>query len=82
MSRINVEKLVLLSCLFTLGGIGLMVLSIVYPKPLMLVISMSMGQGVGVLSLALYLLAIALDLQGGRQAADEDDSRPEALLGT
>ena len=41
-----------------------MVVSIVFPSPLLLVMAMSLGQLFGTSSLALYLLAIALDLQG------------------
>ncbi len=63
-SRITVRKLVTVSAIATLVAVGLMVLGIVFPKPLLLVLSMSMGQLFGTLSLALYLLAIALDLQG------------------
>jgi hypothetical protein len=63
-SKITVRRLVLISTITTLFAIGLMVLGIVFPRPLLLVVSMSLGQLFGTLSLALYLLAIALDLQG------------------
>ena len=65
MKHSQVKKLVFLSAVTTLAAIGLMVLSIVSPKPLFLVIAMSVGQGLATVSLALYLLAIALDLQSG-----------------
>ena len=71
MRHANVRKLVFLSGIATLVAVGLMVLSIVSPKPIYLVLAMSVGQGVGTLSLALYLLAIVLDLQGGTPAAYE-----------
>jgi hypothetical protein len=61
----QVKKLVFLAGISTLVSLGLMVLSILSPKPIYLVIAMSVGQGIGTLSLALYLLAIVLDLQGG-----------------
>jgi hypothetical protein len=64
----QVKKLVFLAGISTLVALGLMVLSIVSPKPIYLVIAMSVGQGIGTLSLALYLLAIVLDLQGGGAA--------------
>jgi hypothetical protein len=63
-SRITVRRLVNVSAIATLVAVGLMVLGIVFPKPLLLVLAMSLGQLFGTLSLALYLLAIALDLQG------------------
>ncbi len=74
----NVRKLVFLSGIATLCALGLMVLSIVSPKPIYLVLAMSVGQGVGMLSLALYLLAIALDLQGGTPAAYEQAAETRA----
>lgn len=78
MRHANVRKLVFLSGIATLGSVGLMVLSLVSPKPIYLVLAMSVGQGVGTLSLALYLLAIALDLQGGPQAAYEQAAETRA----
>ncbi len=63
MRHSQIKKLTYLSAAATLGAVGLMVLSIVSPRPIFLVLAMSMGQGLGTLSLASYLLAIALDLQ-------------------
>lgn len=80
MRHSQVRKLVFLSGVATLVGLGLMVLSLVSPKPIYLVMAMSVGQGIGTLSLALYLLAIVLDLQGGTPAAYEQaaETRSEA----
>jgi hypothetical protein len=66
-----VKKLVLLSAVGALASLGLMILSIVAPRPIYLVMAMSVGQGLGTISLALYLLAIVLDLQSGSGAAYE-----------
>ena len=63
-SKLNIRRLVLISTITTLVALGLMVMGIVFPKPLLLVLAMSLGQLFGTLSLALYLLAIVLDLQG------------------
>ena len=63
MRHSQIKKLTYLSAAATLGAVGLMVLSIISPRPIFLVLAMSMGQGLGTLSLASYLLAIALDLQ-------------------
>jgi hypothetical protein len=65
MKHADVKKLTYVSAVATLGAVGLMVASIVFPKPALLVFAMSVGQGLGTLSLATYLLAIALDLQSG-----------------
>lgn len=63
-SKITIRRLVLISAIMALGALGLMVVSIVFPNPMLLVLAMSLGQLFGTTSLALYLLAIVLDLQG------------------
>lgn len=63
-SKLTIRRLVLISAILTLVSLGLMVVSIIVPHPLMLVVAMSLGQLFGTSSLALYLLAIVLDLQG------------------
>lgn len=62
MRHSQVKKLTYVSAVATLGAVGLMVLSVVSPRPIFLVLAMSVGQGLGTLSLAAFLLAIALDL--------------------
>jgi hypothetical protein len=63
-SKITIRRLVLISSIATLVALGLMVVGLFFPTPLLLVLAMSLGQLFGTTSLALYLLAIALDLQG------------------
>lgn len=63
-SKLTIRRLVLISTITTLVSLVLMVMGIVFPRPLLLVLAMSLGQLFGTLSLALYLLAIVLDLQG------------------
>jgi len=63
-SKLTIRRLVLISTITTLVSLGLMVMGIVFPTPILLVLAMSLGQLFGTLSLALYLLAIVLDLQG------------------
>ena len=72
MRHAHVEMLVRFSSLAMLVALGLMVLSLVFPKPLFLVLAMSIGQGIGALAAALYLLAIALDLQKGASPTSND----------
>jgi hypothetical protein len=72
-SRLTIRRLVLISTITTLVSLGLMVMGIVFPQPLLLVLAMSLGQLFGTLSLALYLLAIVLDLQG---VGEHDDIGP------
>jgi hypothetical protein len=63
-SKLTVRRLVLISAVVTIFALALMVVSILFPSPLLLVLAMSLGQLFGTSSLALYLLAIVLDLQG------------------
>jgi hypothetical protein len=76
-SKLTIRRLVLISIITTLVALGLMVMGIVFPKPLLLVLSMSLGQLFGTLSLALYLLAIVLDLQG---VGEHDEIAPHLGL--
>ncbi len=77
-SRLTIRRLVLISIITTIGSLGLMVISIIVPKPLLLVLAMSLGQLFGTLSLALYLLAIVLDLQG---VGEHEEIAPHVGLG-
>ena len=63
-SKLTIRRLVLISTITTLVSLGLMVMGILFPRPILLVLAMSLGQLFGSLSLALYLLAFVLDLQG------------------
>jgi hypothetical protein len=63
-SKLTVRRLVLISAVVTIFALALMVVSILFPSPLLLVLAMSLGQLFGTSSLALYLLAIVLDLRG------------------
>ena len=76
-SKLTIRRLVLISTITTLVALGLMVLAIVFPRPLLLVLAMSLGQLFGTLSLALYLLAIVLDLQG---VGEHDEIAPHIGL--
>ena len=76
-SRLTIRRLVLISTITTLVSLGLMVMGIVFPRPILLVLAMSLGQLFGTLSLALYLLAIVLDLQG---VGEHDEIAPHLGL--
>ena len=71
MKHLQVKRLTYLAAAATLGAVGLMILSIVSPRPIFLVLAMSVGQGLGTLSLAAYLLAIALDLNISAALTDQ-----------
>ncbi len=77
LSKLTIRRLVLVSTVTTLVALGLMILGIVFPKPILLVLAMSLGQLFGTLSLALYLLAIVFDLQG---VGEHEDIAPRIGL--
>ena len=77
LTKITIRRLVLVSVIMALVALGLMIVSILFPKPLLLVLAMSLGQLFGTASLALYLLAIALDLQGVGEGEPIVDARGE-----
>ena len=76
-SKLTIRRLVIVSAVMALVSLGLMVVSIVFPQPLLLVLAMSLGQLFGTTSLALYLLAIVLDLQG---VGEHDEIAPHLGL--
>ncbi len=76
-SKLTIRRLVLISTVTTLVALGLMIVGIVFPKPILLVLAMSLGQLFGTMSLALYLLAIVLDLQG---VGEHEDIAPHLGL--
>lgn len=56
-----VSSLIRAACYLGLVALAMMVVSIVYPRPLMVILGMSIGQGVGVLAFLCYLLAVLGD---------------------
>ena len=65
MSR-NVPRLVDIACVLALAGLGLMVWSVLDPRPVPVFIAMSLGQAAGTLSLVLFLVALVLGLTRGK----------------
>ena len=60
MSR-GVENLTRISCVVALIGLAVMMVSIVYPMPLLVIFAMSGGQAIGAFAVLCYLLAVVLD---------------------
>jgi hypothetical protein len=59
----SVESLVRVACILALAGLGVMVLSVVYPAPLVVIFAMGGGHVIGGAAFACYLLSIVLDMQ-------------------
>jgi hypothetical protein len=57
----GVENLIRLACVSALVGLAVMMVSIVYPAPLLVIFAMSGGQVIGVFAVLCYALAIVLD---------------------
>ena len=90
-SKLTIRRLVLISTITTLVSLGLMVMGIVFPRPLLLVLAMSLGQLFGTSSLApvewvfggiaaLLAYAAALRLLGELSPGELGQAR-RALLG-
>jgi hypothetical protein len=58
----SVDSLVRLACVLALVGLAVMVVSILYPAPLMVIFAMSGGHAIGGAAIACYLLAVVLDM--------------------
>ncbi len=62
MNRGRTGRMVDVACVAALVAIGLMVWSVVSPKPLPVFLAMSAGQAVGTLSLLLFLAALVMSV--------------------
>jgi hypothetical protein len=58
----SVDNLLRLACVLALVGLAVMVLSIVYPAPLMVIFAMSGGHAIGGAAIASYFVAVLLDV--------------------
>jgi len=58
----SVTHLVRLACVLALVGLAVMVLSVIYPVPILVIFAMSLGHVIGIAAFACYLLAVLLDL--------------------
>ena len=56
------ERLLRVACVLALIALGLIVWSLVDPRPLPVLVGLSIGQGLGTLSFLAYLIIIAADL--------------------
>lgn len=65
------QRLLLIASMLTLAAIGLMVWSLLDPRPVPVMLAMSGGQALGTLSLAIYGLVIAMDLRRAKVLTPE-----------
>lgn len=62
----KIEQRARIACVASLAALGLIVWSLVHPKPLPVIVAMSVGQAIGTLSLLFFLGSIVLDLRSRR----------------
>lgn len=84
MSERRARRLLVLACGLALVALGLVVWSLLDPRPVPVMVAMSVAQGLGTLSFLLYLGVVLADLRrarvfdpsspGGRPPADEAPS--------
>lgn len=56
-------RLITSACLFTLFGLGITIVHLVWPSPIMFALFMTLGQGAFGIAMVLYLVVIFIDLR-------------------
>ncbi|HVY45910.1 MAG TPA: hypothetical protein VHB21_08530 [Minicystis sp.] len=56
-------RFIQLACLLSLVGLGLIIWSVLDPRPVPVIAAMSVGQGIGTLSFATFLYVVLADLR-------------------
>lgn len=59
----KIERRVFWACIWSLVALGLIVWSLVDPKPIPVIVAMSVGQAIGTLALLLFVGSVLLDLR-------------------
>ena len=72
--RINSTRLLRLAAILALAGLGLMVWSLVDPRPIPIMAAMSVGQAVGTVSFVIFLVVVVQDAwRANRKRKDKGD---------
>jgi hypothetical protein len=66
----SVRRLTRLAAVLALVGLAIMVLSIVWPRPLVVIAAMSVGHVIGAAAVVCYGLAVLLDISRGKAPVD------------
>ena len=67
----SVERLTTVAAVLALTGLAVMVVSVIFPRPLVVILAMSGGHAIGGAAFVCYLLAVLLDVA---RAPESDDS--------
>jgi hypothetical protein len=57
------ERVVRAACILTIAALGLIVWSVLDPRPLPVILAMSAAQGIGTLSFVAFLVVVLADLR-------------------
>jgi peptidoglycan/LPS O-acetylase OafA/YrhL len=63
-SRVSRENVIRAACVLALLALGLIVWSLVDPRPIPVILAMSLAQAIGTLSFAAFLVVVLRDLRG------------------
>ena len=66
----SVRQLTRVAAVLALIGLFGMILSVLYPRPLVVIGAMSIGQGISAAAIVCYALAVLLDVTRGRSTTD------------
>jgi protein-S-isoprenylcysteine O-methyltransferase Ste14 len=78
-SASKIEKRVRIACVLALLALGLIVFSLLVPKPLPVIVAMSVAQAIGTLSLVMFLHVVSRDVwrfMGGGKTAPLKEELP------
>ena len=70
--RINSARLLRVAAILALAGLGLMVWSLLDPRPIPIMAAMSIGQALGTLSFVIFLLVVLQDAWRANRKRKDD----------
>jgi len=69
----SVDALMRIAAVAGCAGLIVMIVSVLYPKPLMVILSMTVGQLLGAVAFGCYLLAVLVDISRRRSSASKSE---------
>jgi hypothetical protein len=74
MKKMKRDVALRLACILALITLGLIVWSLLDPRPIPVILAMSVAQGLGTFSLVIFLVTVALDLRAAQRNEDRGGS--------
>jgi hypothetical protein len=72
----SAPRILIVACLLALFALGLIVWSLLDPRPIPVIVAMSVGQVIGTLSFAAFLVVVAGDLRSRYKAVPRQPREP------